>query len=67
MPLYEYRCCECRKIHERFYSTAGSESSDIKACPECGSTEIRKVISAFGLGAESGRKNSGMFSGLKFG
>jgi putative FmdB family regulatory protein len=43
MPLFEYRCAECAK---RFTFLAGVivENSE-PACPRCGSTQLKKLIS----------------------
>lgn len=41
MPIYEYECMKCNKIHEvmqRF------NEEPLKNCPECGG-ELRKLIS----------------------
>lgn len=45
MPLYDYRCSECRK---RFTLLVGmTADSKPPACPACGSLEVRKLISRF--------------------
>lgn len=47
MPLYEYRCEECRK---RFTLLVGMTAEAPKGeCPRCGSAEIRKLISRFAV------------------
>jgi putative FmdB family regulatory protein len=43
MPLYEYRCDECRR---KFTLLVGVTSKKEKsACPKCGSRKITKLIS----------------------
>lgn len=46
MPIYEYLCNSCgvRKEHIQKMN-----DTPIKACPECGSTEYAKLISAAGF------------------
>jgi len=55
MPLYEYRCQECDHLFELFVRQ-GSEPA--LKCPQCGSTEVRKVFSLFGTGVASGASSS---------
>lgn len=45
MPVYDFRCSQCNK---RFSQLIGmtADSRD-PACPHCGSTEVRKLISRF--------------------
>jgi len=44
MPIYEYRCKTCEHefahLHPRY-------SSPAPPCPECGATELRKLLSTF--------------------
>jgi putative FmdB family regulatory protein len=42
MPIYEYECDRCRKVHE---VTQRFSDSPLSACPDCGSSGIRKLIS----------------------
>jgi len=45
MALYEYKCADCE---DRFDLMRPMSASDDPArCPECGSTESRRVISNF--------------------
>jgi putative FmdB family regulatory protein len=48
MPIYEYRCSQCGERFDRLVRTA-AESRAV-ACPECSSTSIEKIPSAFALG-----------------
>jgi putative FmdB family regulatory protein len=44
MPIFEYKCTDCRKISEFL------EKADIKAahtCPACGSNNMTKQFSTF--------------------
>lgn len=44
MPLYEYRCAACREVFERLVAM----SDPSPPCPSCGSSEVAKLMSAFG-------------------
>jgi putative FmdB family regulatory protein len=44
MPIYEYRCAACGK---RSSSLLPSYSSPDPACPHCGKTELRRLVSTF--------------------
>jgi putative FmdB family regulatory protein len=41
MPIYDYRCGECETTFE-----AQVRSGDAVACPHCGSTTLKKLLSA---------------------
>lgn len=43
MPIYEYQCLDCSKDFEKLVRG----SSPAPACPECGSTALRKKLSTF--------------------
>jgi putative FmdB family regulatory protein len=66
MPLYEYQCQHCRESFEkivRFY-----EAEQLPTCPNCGSTDTRKKISAAAAlgGSSSGSSGGGCGSGGGF-
>jgi len=48
MPTYEFRCQECGHIVRRFYSYAEYDSAH-PSCPECESTQLRRLISRVAL------------------
>ncbi|MFB3853127.1 MAG: zinc ribbon domain-containing protein [Vicinamibacterales bacterium] len=48
MPLFEY---ECRKCGERFEAFVFGKRSP--QCPECGSEDLEKLLSSFGVGASA--------------
>ncbi len=52
MPIYEYTCCECGAQFEKFVRsmTAMAEVH----CPECGSSQVRKGWSVFGVAGSGG-------------
>ncbi|MCI0469961.1 MAG: zinc ribbon domain-containing protein [Nitrospirae bacterium] len=45
MPIYEYLCSECEEIFSILQNITAVEI-DAK-CPKCGSSNIKKMISAF--------------------
>jgi len=47
MPIYEYKCKKCDENFELFVRV--SSQQDKPACPECGSSKVKKAISLFGL------------------
>jgi putative FmdB family regulatory protein len=44
MPIYEYRCAACGK---RSSSLLPSYSSPDPACPHCGKSELKRLVSTF--------------------
>ncbi|MFB3788158.1 MAG: zinc ribbon domain-containing protein [bacterium] len=45
MPLFEYACVQCGYLFEELVF-----SKDIKiACPQCGSPQVEKQLSTFGV------------------
>ncbi len=58
MPIYEYECPKCGKRFEEIVF-----GSDVPACPACGSTDTRKLLSCASFhvpgGAPSGASSSG--------
>jgi len=44
MPMYEYRCAECDTVSE-FLTGVSREEPEI-VCSSCGSTNLKKLISA---------------------
>src|SRR6516225_1404340 len=45
MPLFDYRCVECRKKFTLLVGVVAEEQE--KKCPSCGSTDVNKLISRF--------------------
>jgi len=46
MPIFEYACEDCEKTFEALVL----DSSEAVMCPRCGSTGLRKLISAHAVG-----------------
>ncbi len=57
MPLYEYRCQNCKKIIEVLQKN--SLQSEPPVCPDCGSAEMKRMISSPGLIAMDGSTPQG--------
>ncbi len=47
MPIFEYKCQDCRKEFERV--VFGSDSGQVP-CPQCGSQETKRQLSVFACG-----------------
>jgi len=58
MPIYEYRCRRCGERFEKFVRSLSARQ--VLECPRCGSDEVEKAISLFGVG--SGPRSSGSAS-----
>lgn len=63
MPLYEFRCQECRTAFEEL--VAASQGTEKVVCPQCGSKMVKKIISAgsFRIAGSGGAIPSGALSG----
>lgn len=46
MPLYEYRCLNCRRKNTLFFRSMASVEAD-PACPSCGAHGMRRLMSRF--------------------
>jgi putative FmdB family regulatory protein len=46
MPVYDYKCQKCGKVTEMFQRKAGVKKI---SCPDCGSLDMDKMLSAPGL------------------
>lgn len=47
MPIYEYRCLDCRRKVSIFFRRMGEEEG--AACPVCGGTRLERLFSRFAL------------------
>jgi putative FmdB family regulatory protein len=59
MPIYEYRCRRCSGDFEKYVPAAATKV----ACPACGSGDITRKLSVFGLKSDAGPVASSMPSG----
>ena len=55
MPLFEYACHACEGAFERLTRNINADADNV-VCPGCGSSDVHKVISMFGV---SGGESSG--------
>jgi len=65
MPIYEYRCNQCRRGFSVFVRSVSAQSAAV--CPRCGATDVRRLISSFAvLRSEEGQADrlDGMASDL---
>ncbi|HHS96689.1 MAG TPA: zinc ribbon domain-containing protein [Chloroflexi bacterium] len=51
MPVYEYRCKKCNVKFEKFVRSLSAQNA--VQCPRCGSEEVEKAVSLFGVGNRS--------------
>jgi putative FmdB family regulatory protein len=51
MPIYEYRCNECGERFELLVRSVARQTAP--TCPKCGSLQVQKNISLFGIGSAS--------------
>ncbi len=51
MPVYEYRCKKCNAKFEKFVRSLSAQN--VVQCPRCGSEEVEKALSLFGVGSPS--------------
>jgi len=52
MPLYEYKCQKCG---QRFECLVNPGKDKDVVCDKCGSADVKKLISGFGIGGGSSR------------
>jgi putative FmdB family regulatory protein len=51
MPIYEYRCAACGHELERLQRLG---DAPLTVCPDCGETELRRLVSAAGFRLKGG-------------
>ncbi len=51
MPVYEYKCSECKTKFDIFHKTLND--SDTVSCPKCGSQNNKKLLSTFSANVNS--------------
>ncbi|MGO9454240.1 MAG: FmdB family zinc ribbon protein [Candidatus Binataceae bacterium] len=47
MPIFEYECARCGRISS--HVVLGSRKRERRACPDCKSARLRRVMSAFAV------------------
>ncbi|HHT9132491.1 MAG TPA: FmdB family zinc ribbon protein [Candidatus Tripitaka californicus] len=65
MPIYEFQCNSCTSRFEEYFASS-SQSRALK-CPQCGSGQVNKVFSVFGMGGSNDNGGSGSGSGSSCG
>jgi putative FmdB family regulatory protein len=48
MPIYEYRCAQCRRRFSLLVGVVAGATSE-SCCPRCGSRQVSKLISRFAV------------------
>jgi putative FmdB family regulatory protein len=51
VPIYEFACRDCERRFEELVKVNGS--SPAAACPHCGSSDTKRLLSVFAVGAAS--------------
>ncbi|MBU0712061.1 zinc ribbon domain-containing protein [bacterium] len=52
MPVFDYKCKNCGKVYEELIMSCSIPDADVK-CPECGSYQSVKQMSAPSIGGSS--------------
>jgi putative FmdB family regulatory protein len=50
MPIFEYLCDDCNRVFS--FLVKNPAAAKEPACPKCGATGLRKMISSFAIGAQ---------------
>lgn len=53
MPIYEYRCADCRRRVSVFFRSLGAVTDPV--CPRCGGTRLTRLMSRVAVHRSSGR------------
>jgi len=51
MPIFEFVCGDCGRTFEELMTYAAMEAGEA-ACPDCGSREVTRSMSAFATGGD---------------
>lgn len=51
MPLFEFRCKDCKQVFEKLVSGNAAQGPE---CPACGGKEVNKLLSTFAARGSSG-------------
>lgn len=55
MPIYSYICNDCKEKFDLFMGIGGQNEKLV--CKKCGSKNIEKTFSSFGVGSSSSKDN----------
>ena len=53
MPVYDYRCNQCGRRVALFYKTYKDYDEATHTCPNCGSTDLTRLISRVAIARQS--------------
>ena len=45
MPIYEYRCADCKRRSSLFYQTFSAAAAATPTCEHCGSSNVSRLVS----------------------
>ena len=57
MPIFEYQCSNCEKKFSELRK--GLEKDEAIACPECSSSETKRLVTGFAVGSIGGSSSAG--------
>lgn len=61
MPIYEYRCADCRAVFEKLRPM--SQANAPTTCSQCGSSDASRAISLFSAVSRGGNGESRRIAG----
>ncbi|MBS3819024.1 zinc ribbon domain-containing protein [bacterium] len=62
MPLYTYQCKDCGNTFEQLTGVVSDKKGG--KCPQCLSQNIKRIMSSFNVGSNSGNSNPSCPSGI---
>ena len=62
MPIYEYRCADCKKLSSIF--VRGFEDPPSLKCPECGGADMPRLFSRFRMGKGQSYYTKGIYEDM---
>jgi putative FmdB family regulatory protein len=65
MPIYEYRCANCRAVFEKLRPMSQADAPTV--CSQCGSSDTSRAISLFSAISRGGNGESRAISGASGG
>ena len=63
MPIYEYRCQDCKRRVSLFWRTFSDAETGEKACPRCGSANLTRLVSRVRVVRSEESRMDGWFGG----
>ncbi|MDD3717789.1 MAG: zinc ribbon domain-containing protein [Actinomycetota bacterium] len=59
MPIFEYRCEECKHRFDAFFRHAEDADKEQLVCGKCGSERVAKMFSVIGIGGADKERDAG--------